>query len=713
MEALQQVGHPAADQLRPARTAWEALEAAGATSEEILNIACSLSASRPADLSGVGPAQARMLSPTLARSYEAVAVRQDGPVLEIATSNPLGHNLEVDLAFACGKRTRVTVASPQAIRAAYERIYGESADLTGTPRLSWVEVKPAGQPAVAPTRGAAVDRLDAIVADALDQRASDIHLEPRDGDLLVRVRVDGVLHEVTRIPAALAPLLMSRLKIAAGLDIAERRRPQDGRATTVFDGRHIDLRVSTLPLGDRFEKAVIRVLDGNATDFDLGALGFTPAERYRLDQLLGFTEGMLLVTGPTGSGKTTTLYAALHQVKSTQTNVVTVEDPIEYRLAGVNQVQVQDKAGLTFAAALRSILRQDPDVVLVGEIRDAETAGIAIKASMTGHLVLSTLHTNDAPSAVGRLADIGADLSALSGALKGVVAQRLVRRLCSECSVPIAVSELPAEQQMLLTGKRTDKLRKPVGCAACRGTGYRGRMVVPEILVVNPEMQRAIARRAEQSELEDLARQTGMHRLWDAGLNRVLAGLTSLHELLDNISAPITDAAAPQTSIDQLLRELRLKKEGAGAVSSPNAVPPTQPALARAPGEQAQRALVVHELRDARRSLRLALEAQGLGVIEAADGESALAYARRLRPDAVVTEVAVPRLDGFGLLQSMRADSDAAAVFIYTEQADSALLAWGLELGAVEACTTATDATTFAARVREVLSARRAARKTS
>ncbi|MGQ0639375.1 MAG: ATPase, T2SS/T4P/T4SS family [Gemmatimonadaceae bacterium] len=705
VEALQQTGHPAANQLRPARTAWESLEAAGATTEEILKVACTLSASRPADLAGVGPAHAKLLSPSLARSYEAVAVRMEGPVLEIATSNPLGHNLEVDLAFACGKRMRVTVASPQDIRAAYERIYGESIDLTGKPRLSWVEVKPAGQPAAAPTRGAAVDKLDVIIADALDQRASDIHLEPRDGDLMVRVRVDGVLHEVTRVPAAIAPLLMSRLKIAAGLDIAERRRPQDGRATTVFDGRNIDLRVSTLPLGDRFEKAVIRVLDGNATDFNLGALGFTAAERYRIDQLLGFTEGMLLVTGPTGSGKTTTLYAALHQIRSTQTNLVTVEDPIEYRLEGVNQVQVQDKAGLTFAAALRSILRQDPDVVLVGEIRDAETAGIAIKASMTGHLVLSTLHTNDAPSAVGRLADIGADMSALSGALKGVIAQRLVRRLCAECSVPVAVTELPAEQQMLLTGKRTDKLRKPVGCAACRGTGYRGRMVVPEMLLVTPDIQRAIARRAERSELEDLGRQAGMHTLWVAGLNRALAGQTSLHELLDNISAPTADAATSQAAIDQLVRNLGPKLQ-APTGSTPNVAPPGQLARGHAANAGASRVLVVHELRDARRLLRVALEAQGLGVIEAADGESALAYARRLRPDAVVTEVAVPRLDGFGLLQSIRVDSDKAAVFIYTEQTDSALLAWGLELGAVEACTTATDATVFAARVREVLSPR-------
>ena len=702
VEALQQAGHPAVDQLASARTAWEALEAAGATTEEILEVACNLSGTRPADLSGVGPAQASFLSAELARRYEAVAVKRDGPVLEIATSNPLGHNLDIDLAFACGKRTRVTVASPQAVRAAYERIYGESADLTGTARLSWVEVKQPGQPAAAPTRGAAVDTLDAIIAAALDQRASDVHLEPRDGDLMVRVRVDGILHEVTRVPAAIAPLLMSRLKIAAGLDIAERRRPQDGRATTIFDGRHIDLRVSTLPLGDRFEKGVIRVLDTAATHFDLGALGFTAAERYRLDQLLGATEGMLLVTGPTGSGKTTTLYAALHQIKSTQTNLVTVEDPIEYRLEGVNQVQVQDKAGLTFAAALRSILRQDPDVVLIGEIRDAETAGIAIKASMTGHLVLSTLHTNDAPSAIERLADIGADPSALSGALKGVVAQRLVRRLCTECSVPVAVSEMPAEQQVLLTGKRTDKLRKPVGCAACRGTGYRGRMVIPEMLIVTPEIQRAIARRAEKSELEELARQGGMHTLWEAGLNRTLAGLTSLHELLDNVSAPIQDGTAPQAAIDQLLHTLKSTNGAKDTLSSPNASP-TVPG--KRGGGQGQRVLVVHELRDARRSLRVALEAQGLGVIEAADGESALAYARKLRPDGIVTEVALPRLDGFGLLQCLRDESNAA-VFMYTEQTDSGLLAWGLELGAVEACTHATDATEFATRVREVLSAR-------
>jgi len=698
------VGHPAADQLRPARTAWEALEAAGATNEEILIVACNLSGTRPADLSTVGPAQASLLSATLARRYEAIAVGHDGSVLEIATSNPLGHNLEVDLAFACGKRTRVTVASPQALRAAYERIYGESTELTGAARLTWVVMQQPGQPVAAPTHGAAVDTLDAIIADALDQRASDVHLEPRDGDLIVRLRVDGVLHEVTRVPSAIAPLLMSRLKIAAGLDIAERRRPQDGRATTVFDGRQIDLRVSTLPLGDRLEKGVIRVLDAVTTQFDMGALGFTAGERYRLQKLLTSTEGMVLVTGPTGSGKTTTLYSALHHVKSTQTNLVTVEDPIEYRLEGVNQVQVQDKAGLTFAAALRSILRQDPDVVLVGEIRDAETAGIAIKASMTGHLVLSTLHTNDAASAVERLADIGADLSALSGALKGVVAQRLVRRLCPECSVPVAVGELPAEQQMLLTGKRTDRLRKPVGCAACRDTGYRGRMVVPEMLVVTPELQRAIARRADRSELENLARQGGMHTLWESGVNRVLAGQTAVHELLDNVAAP-TDAGASQAAVDQLMRELRTKQEPTGALPSANAVPP-KVALMSAPGDKAQRVLVVHEDRDARRSLRQALEAQGLAVLEAADGEAALAYAQQLRPDAIVTEVAVPKLDGLGLLQAVRADASAPHVFIYTEQTDAALMEWCRELGAVDACTTAVEPNAFAARVRDVVTAR-------
>jgi CheY-like chemotaxis protein len=385
---------------------------------------------------------------------------------------------------------------------------------------------------------------------------------------------------------------------------------------------------------------------------------------------------MLLVTGPTGSGKTTTLYSALRHVQSSEKNVVTVEDPIEYRLEGINQVQVNERTGLTFASALRSILRQDPDVVLVGEIRDTETAGVAIKASMTGHLVLSTLHTNDAPSAVARLADIGVEMGALAGALKGIMAQRLVRRLCAECSEPISLSDLPPDQQVLLAGRSCEGLRRPVGCAACRGTGYRGRTVVPEIAVVTPEMQRAIARGASVSELGEMARAAGMRTLWEAGLERVVSGITSLHELLDNIAAPILDSdeSTSQDVVDALLDRL-LSGPASPAAAEPRAIAP-------AANNSGERVLLVDDDRAARRELRSALEREGFGVIEAADGEAALAYARRLRPGRVICELALPRLDGVGLVQALAHLPEAPPVLVYTDQRDIALLDWACEVGA-------------------------------
>ncbi len=517
--------------------------------------------------------------------------------------------------------------------------------------------------------------LDQILATALRERASDVHLEPKKDGMLVRFRVDGALYDAGRVPPETAPSLVSRVKVTANLDIADRIRPQDGRASTPLSGRPIDLRVSTLPLGGVGEKVVIRILDAQVSAIGMDRLGFTPGELQRLHRFLGLQEGMILATGPTGSGKTTTLYSALRHVQSSEKNVVTVEDPIEYRLEGINQVQVNERTGLTFAAALRSILRQDPDVVLVGEVRDAETAGIAIRASMTGHLVLSTLHTNDAPSAVARLADIGVEMGALAGALKGIVAQRLVRRLCAECSRPTALSDLPPDQQVFLAGMRTDGLRRAVGCPACRGTGYRGRMVVAEILAVTPEVQHAVARGASVAELSEMARRGGMRTLWESGLERVLSGATSLHELVDNVSAPFVEGTSSQGSVDALLARL-LGERGAA---------PASPAPEPAPG--AARVLVVDEDREARRSLRAELEREGFRVIEAADGEAGVAYARRLRPDLVVTEIALPRLDGLGVVQALAGGAEGPPVVVYTGQTDPGMLAWARELGAREALT--------------------------
>lgn len=720
LDALRQQGHPAVERLQAANSAWEAVVNAGAAPREVLQLVCSMSGKDAASLSAVGPQQAEYLSAAMARRYGVVPVRQRGPVLEVATANPLLPSLERDLSFAAARQVKLTVAAPPDVRMAHERIYGNArGESSAAPRLEWIiKDSPGGGPRASTTRSMVLDSLDRLIADALDQRASDVHFEPKEDDLLVRFRVDGVLHDVTRIGTDVAPLVMSRIKVLAGLDIADRRRPQDGRATTKFDGRVVDLRVSTLPLNDRLEKAVIRLLDAGNASSGLDALGFTQGELHRVNTLMGQNEGMVLVTGPTGSGKTTTLYAAIEQAKSTQTNIVTVEDPIEYNLDGINQVQVNERAGLGFAAALRSIVRQDPDVILVGEIRDAETAGIAIKAGLTGHLVLSTLHTIDAPSAVGRLADIGVEMGALSGALKGVVAQRLVRKLCDACSTPVALADLPVAQQALLGGRKTEKLRQAVGCDACRQTGYRGRLVVAEILVVTDDMRSAIARHADRVELLDLAKRGGMIPLWEAGMKRVVDGIISIAELLDNVPAPMMVEQAEQSDVDAIVKKLTgaatsssgaaaavhaagaAGAAGAAALAHGHALGPAtqvivqavsrtvtfEPRTRRELAPGAPRILLAHEGLPERRALRDALEEAGFAVIEAADGEAALRYARRLRPTLFITDLALPKIDGFGLLQALRTEL-GIPMLVFTAQTDLELQMWATECGCREVIT--------------------------
>ncbi len=679
MDEFRRIGHASAALATgvPVATAWEALSAAGVADSVILKAASAATRLPPTDLSRVEAGLASLLPRSVALRFDVAPVRLHEGALEVASANPVRDGLARELELAVARPVRLVLASPAQLRAARESVYRVL-----PPSPAAAHRRPEAAPGTPDLDGTPVEILDRILTAALRDRASDVHLEPKADGMLVRFRVDGSLYDSGWIPGETAPSLVSRIKVTANLDIADRIRPQDGRAVTQLGGRPVDLRVSTLPLGGLGEKVVIRILDARVASIGLETLGFTPAELHRLDRLLRMREGMILATGPTGSGKTTTLYSALRHVQSSASNVVTVEDPIEYRLPGINQVQVNDKAGLSFASALRSILRQDPDIVLVGEIRDAETAQVAIKASMTGHVVLSTLHTNDAPSALSRLADIGAEAGALSGALKGVVAQRLVRRLCDECSQPIALSELPPEQQMLLMGKRTDRLRRQVGCPSCRGTGYRGRMVVAEILTVDTEMQHAIARGASVPELAELARGNGMLTLWESGLERVLAGTTSLHELVDNVAAPVAQDSGAQSDVDALLAQLLggEKKDPPAAAAPVAAVP--RPGPARAGGGPGGRILVVDEDREARRALRAELEQVGYRVIEAADGEAGVAYARRLRPDLVITELAMPRLDGIGLLQALCGEADGPPVVVYTGQDDPALMDWARELGA-------------------------------
>ena len=374
--------------------------------------------------------------------------------------------------------------------------------------------------------------VNLLITQAITDRASDIHLEATEHDLRVRYRIDGVLQDAHRAPRSIVNGVVSRFKIMAGMNIAERRIPQDGRLTVMHQGRPMDLRVATLPTVWG-EKIVARVLDNSNTRLGLDDLGFSEANRARFAESYNKPYGMILVTGPTGSGKSTTLYATLNILNQPDVNVITVEDPVEYRLVGINQVQTNPKAGLTFASALRSILRSDPDIVLIGEIRDHETANIAVEAALTGHLVLSTLHTNDAPSAVTRLIEMGIEPFLVGSALDCIVAQRLCRALCPRCKE----SYDPDPQEIAVLGiERPEdgprKLYRPVGCSACVNTGYRGRMALHEVMPISEEIERMAVQRCATEEISKMARKEGMRTLREDGWLKVLAGKTAIEEVL-------------------------------------------------------------------------------------------------------------------------------------------------------------------------------------
>jgi type IV pilus assembly protein PilB len=375
--------------------------------------------------------------------------------------------------------------------------------------------------------------VNLLISQGIQDLASDIHIEPAEYDMGVRYRIDGVMHEMQRAPKNIQNGVTSRLKIMADIDIAERRKPQDGRMSVSHGGRKIDLRVATLPTVWG-EKVVMRILDSSGSGMSMQDLSLQPRNLEAYQSSYSKPYGMILVTGPTGSGKSTTLYTTLHAVSRPEINVITVEDPVEYRMKGINQVQVNPKAGLTFASALRSILRSDPDVVLIGEIRDHETAQIAIEASLTGHLVLSTLHTNDAPSAVTRLIEMDIEPFLVGSALDCVVAQRLARRLCERCKEPY---EHDAEELANLRfgfdpDASAPTLYRPVGCTTCSRTGYRGRIAVHEVMLVTEEIERLAVSRASSAEIGKTAREQGMLSLREDGWAKVQLGHTSVEEIL-------------------------------------------------------------------------------------------------------------------------------------------------------------------------------------
>jgi type IV pilus assembly protein PilB len=498
------------------------------------------------DLSRVAftPELLESIDPGTARIFGVVPVSKSDGTLTVALSNPQNASVLEDLRFMTGGDVTGVLAPEAQVKEAIERHYGERESQMSAlvEQLSMEARTSSGR-----RRDGPVDLADAeamansapvikllqyILFQAIRDRASDIHLEPFEGDFKIRYRVDGVLYDLEAPPPHLAPALISRVKVMSGLDIAETRLPQDGRIEIGIGGRAVDLRVSTLPTMFG-ESCVIRVLDRGVVQLDLENVGLRREERETIQRLLELPHGIVLVTGPTGSGKTTTLYSCLNTVNDVGVKIITTEDPVEYELEGVIQIQVNEEIGVTYSACLRSILRQDPDVILVGEIRDLDTAQIGVEAALTGHLVFSTLHTNDAPLAVTRLLDLGIEPFLVSATVEAILGQRLVRKVCQECRVRY---EPGAEVLLELDLRKEDVADKTFaygrGCTTCNGTGYKGRMAIFEILLMSETLRQMIIDGASSEALRDQARREGMRTLRESGLLAIFDGLTTVEEVI-------------------------------------------------------------------------------------------------------------------------------------------------------------------------------------
>ena len=706
---------------------WETAVRGGLIADEdLLNALATRFRMRVANVAAVTQAARELVPEQLARKYRILPLAITDSVLDIATSDPHDLDCERSLAFATGRTVRMQLASPMRISDRLEEVYrfenavdkllqkvaGKYEVQTQSPAEETVELDLGGE-----NTRPLIQLVEHILAEGISSRASDIHIEPEESGVAVRYRIDGVLRQSMVLPRAAGIPLTSRVKIISGLDITDRLRPQDGRSRITVNGANIDLRVSTLPASFG-EKIVIRILDSRATILSVDSLGLNPDEKERIQRLLEMREGLILVTGPTGSGKTTTLYSMLRQALQRKVNIVTVEDPVEYRIPGIVQVQINEKAGLTFASALRSILRQDPNVILVGEIRDRETAGIAVQASLTGHLVLSTLHTIDAASSVTRLVDIGIESYKIGSALKGIVAQRLIRLLCKACRKPFSG---PLPDRLRRWVPDGTQLYKEVGCSECSQTGYRGRRAITEVLIATPELERRVSANESAERIGEAARGGGMRSLWESAVEHVLRGETSFDELTRVVEIPSEVVQRPP--------------EPPPPTRQPSATPsrPSSGGHRAIPGAAARAGGVYHLRDDAfqlidddvetvarttrtilivedeeplRRVLRDLLERDGYKVLEASNGVQALDQVDRGAPDVVVLDLNLPQLDGYGVLNRLRSRPATAAlpVLVLTAQGDEDSEVRVLESGANDFLTKPFRPRALRARLRALLS---------
>lgn len=738
IDAARRAGHPVALNARPAGTsAWRMLLGAGLSDDQILKLAVLASGADPADLSRVSPAIAQLLPHEAALRHRVAPVGLLRGAVAVATVNPQNPAVERELAFACKQRVVLQAASPSDILRAQGIIYGaanygRTLNLDAPPppsmqprpapvgRLSGavqapIDVHTTGEHALPKSDGknspaALVERL---LTTAAGERGSEAHVEPlKEGGCLVRLRVDGKLNDRFRVADVHTRGLFEQLKSMAGLDSSLVTAARAG--VTTFSSAHgvLQLRVQVEPAG-AVERVVIR-LHAPQSSLSLNALGLSSTELRSVEVLLGEPEGVVVVAGPGGAGRTTTLYAALAELRLRGRAGVTLEESVAWRIDAARQTALSDSPYPTTASAVRAALGQGADVVLIELPADTSTVE-AIVGDARRHLVLMSLDVPETSSVMKRLRDLEIDPAALAAPLRGVISQRLVRRLCN-CAVPQPLADLPDSQQSLLIGMPTTKLRRAVGCQTCRGTGFAGRAAIAEVVPFTAALRAALAHGAEPRELERLARETGASTLWDSGLQRVLDGTTTIGELLDCVPAPANavDAAGHQQDIDALLSQLL----GSSVIQpTPVATPKVTPiglaavAAANATASPAAplRILVVEDDVHSRRTLAEDLKKAGFTVIEAADGEAGLSYARRLKPDAIVAEVALPKLDAIGLLQALAGELPRPSLVVYTSQDDAALRDWLRESGAVDVLRKASGPSALAERLRSVVRARSAA----
>jgi type IV pilus assembly protein PilB len=635
-----------------------------------------------------------------ANRFALVAVSADDETITLAMANPFDQEAIKYVEFATERRVRRAVAGRGEILETVSQIYRHSKTLAtvlaGVPDDASVEVIP-GTPSsqaheIDPSKLAQeaeqapiIKMVNLILIDAIASKASDIHIEPSPNVVLVRYRIDGMLVEGHQLPKWVQNPLTARIKIMAKADITERRTPQDGHFTIRHDERLVDVRVSVLPTTDG-EKFVLRLLDPSATTRKLDSLGMSPEDLEKIRRLIRRPEGMILVTGPTGSGKSSTLCAMIEEIFSPQRNIITIENPVEFNIKGVTQVEINEKQGLTFASVLRSVLRQDPDVIMVGEIRDRETAEVAFRAAQTGHLVLSTLHTNDTASTITRLLDLGVEPYLIAPSLIAVIAQRLVRKVCERCAKPVTADSPSAG--------RPRRLGEGEGCAACHGTGYVGRTGCYEVLEVSKAMQRLIEAKALESQFRALAEDEGMVGLRENALAKVENGITTGEEMARVIQVESRAAQCPQClnpveahfvacpfcrhalrpachACGKPLKSTWTSCPYCGAVSTePSPVgrvdaKPGVPAVETpSPSIDKAKILVVDDYADVRMLVRTALQSRGNGMIveEAASGADALARIEAEKPHLVILDLMMPEMDGYEVCRRLRADLKTAFI---------------------------------------------------